>query len=257
MAGNTMGMARQSDPSQGIGPGIPVLVTRPRDQGEAFAAKLSARFGARVRPLVAPLMAPEYLMPDLPEGRFDAVIFTSAHGVEGARRLGVQLPRRAWCVGRSTAARAAAAGFDTRSSDGDVSDLIAALLAAPERGRFLYLRGVDTAGDLENALISKGISVLSLQVYLQKSIPLEGEPLVLLGRPGPVIVPLFSPRSAQLFARSVPADVSASLLVAAMSEAVAQAAATLPHLTLVTAARPEAKAMLDAVETLLAAAPLP
>ena len=257
MAGNTMGMARQSDPSQAASPGIPVLVTRPRDQGEGFARKLTARFGARVRPLVTPLMTPEYLAPTLPDGPFDAVIFTSAHGVEGARRLGVQLPRLAWCVGRSTAARAAAAGFETRSSDGDVSDLVAALLAVPERARFLYLRGVDTAGDLENTLISKGISALSLQVYLQKAIPLGEESLALLAQPGPVVVPLFSPRSATLFAKALPTETRADLLVAAMSEAVATAAASLPRLTVVTAARPDAEAMLDAVETLLAAAPLP
>lgn len=252
-----MGMARQSDPSHPARPGIPVLLTRPRDQAEGFALKLSARFGPRVQPLVAPLMAPEYLAPPMPEGPFDAVIFTSAHGVEGARRLGVPLPRLAWCVGRSTAAKAAAAGFEARSSDGDVSDLVAALLAAPEKGRFLYLRGVDTTGDLENLLISKGISVLSLQVYLQKSIPLEGECVPLLRQPGPIIVPLFSPRSAALFAEALPVDTHATLLLAAMSEAVAAAAAGIPHQTLVTAARPDARAMLDAVETLLAAAPLP
>lgn len=256
-AGNTMGMARQSDPSHRSAPGIPVLVTRPRDQGEEFARKLAARFGDRVRPIIAPLMAPEYLSPSLPEGPFDAVIFTSAHGVEGARRLGVPLPRKAWCVGRSTAAKAAAAGFDAQSSDGDVSDLISALLAAPERGRFLYLRGVDTVGDLDKTLKSKDISVLSLQVYLQKSIPLEGEARTLLYQPGPVIVPLFSPRSASLFAKSLPPDARASLLVAAMSEAVATAASNLPRLTLVTAARPDARAMLDAVETLLANTPSP
>jgi uroporphyrinogen-III synthase len=252
-----MGMARQSDPSHPSGPGIPVLVTRPRDQGETFAQKLTARFGARIRPLIAPLMAPEYLAPALPEGPFDAVIFTSAHGVEGARRLGVPLPRLAWCVGRSTAAKATAAGFETRSSDGDASDLVAALLAAPERGRFLYIRGVDTVGDVENALISQGISTLSLQVYLQRAIPLEEEARALLCQSDPVLVPLFSPRSAQLFADALPADTRASFLIAAMSEAVATAAARLPRQTLVTAARPDAEAMLDAVETLLAATPLP
>jgi uroporphyrinogen-III synthase len=252
-----MHMARQSDPSQAASPGIPVLVTRPRDQGESFARKLTDRFGARVRPLVTPLMAPEYLSPPLPEGPFDAVIFTSAHGVEGARRLGVPLPRLAWCVGRSTAAKAAAAGFETRSSDGDVSDLIAALLSAPERGRFLYLRGVDTVGELESALISKGISVVSLQVYLQTPIPLGEESRAVLAQPVPVVVPLFSPRSAALFAKALPSEARATLLVAAMSEAVATAAASRPRLTLVTAARPDAEAMLDAVETLLAAAPLP
>lgn len=251
-----MDMARQSDPSQAK-PGVPVLVTRPRDQGEGFARKLIARFGDRVRPLIAPLMAPEYLAPPVPEGPFDAVIFTSAHGVEGARRLGVPLPRLAWCVGRSTAAKAAEAGFETRSSDGDVNDLAAALLDAPERGRFLYLRGVDTAGELDKVLIANGIAALSLQVYLQKAIPLAGEAVTLLREARPVLVPLFSPRSARLFASALPPDTRAGLYLAAMSDVVAAAARDLPRLTLVTAARPDAEAMLDAVETLLAAIPSP
>lgn len=252
-----MGMARQSDPLQQAAPGIPVLVTRPRAQAESFARKLTARFGSRVRPVVAPLMAPEFLSPPMPNGPFAAVIFTSAQGVEGAVRLRANLPRLAYCVGRATAAAAAAAGFDAKSSDGDVSDLAATLVSGPEMGRFLYLRGVDTAGDLENKLISNNISVLSLQVYLQRSLPLEGESLLLLRHPGPVILPLFSPRSALIFRDARPADARADLRIVAMSEAVATAASGIPHSALIIAARPDADAMLDAVESLLAAAPLP
>ncbi|MES2913651.1 MAG: uroporphyrinogen-III synthase [Pseudomonadota bacterium] len=252
-----MGMARQSDPSRQASPGIPVLVTRPRAQAEIFAHKLTARFGSRVRPYVAPLMAPQFLSPPVPEGRFAAVIFTSAHGVEGAVRLGTQLPRLAYCVGRATAAAAAAAGFDARSSDGDVSDLAATLLSGPKAGRFLYLRGVDTVGELENRLISNDIPVLSLQVYLQKDLPLEGESFLLLRHPGLVILPLFSPRSARIFRDARPADTVADLAIAAMSKPVASAATGIPHRALVIAERPDAEAMLDAVESLLAAAPLP
>lgn len=249
-----MGMARQSDPS---GTAVPVLVTRPRAQGEDFARKLLARFGSRLRPIVAPLMATEFLSPPVPTGPFDAVIFTSASGVEGAARLGAELPRRAYCVGRATAAAATKAGFDALSSDGDVTDLAASLLAGPKTGRFLYLRGVDTAGELENTLISHGIHALSLQVYLQEPIPLTGESLDLLRQSGPVILPLFSPRSARIFHQAMPPDTRADLRIAVMSEAVARGAAPVPHSALVIAARPDAAAMLDAVETLLAAGPLP
>lgn len=252
-----MGMARQSDPSHQAAPGVPVLITRPRAQAESFARKLTARFGSRVRPSVSPLMSPQFLSPPMPEGPFAAVIFTSAQGVEGAIQLRAELPRLAYCVGRATAAAAAAAGFDALSSDGDVTDLVATLLSKPKNGRFLYLRGVDTAGELENHLISNNIPVVSLQVYLQKSLPLEGESLSLLSHPGPVILPLFSPRSALIFQSAMPAVPVAYLSVAAMSQAVATAASGIPHRALVIAARPDADAMLDAVESLLAAAPLP
>lgn len=256
-----MGMARQSDaspdPSGDPVSAVPVLVTRPRDQAESFTSRLVARFDSRVQPVIAPLMAPEYLSPTVPEGRFAAVVFTSAQGVAGAVRLGASLPRLAWCVGRSTAAAAAAAGFETRSADGDAKALIAAILKDPPDGRILYLHGVDTSGDVDNQLQNNEISTVSLQVYLQKAIPLEGEATQLLRRHGPVILPLFSPRSARLFRAAMPADTRADLRIAAMSAAVAEACLDIPRSRLVIAARPDAEAMLDAVESLLAAPPPP
>lgn len=256
-----MDMARQSDASPDLSGdpvfAVPVLVTRPRDQACAFASRLIARFASRVQPVIAPLMAPEYLSPPLPEGRFAAVVFTSAQGVAGAVRLKAELPRLAWCVGRSTAAAAAAAGFETRSADGDAKALIAAILKDPPDGRILYLHGVDTSGDVDKILLNKGISTVSLQVYLQKAIPLGGEATRLLRRRGPVILPLFSPRSARLFRDEMPADTRADLRIAAMSGAVAEACRDIPGAGLVIAARPDAEAMLDAVESLLAAPPLP
>lgn len=252
-----MGMARQSEAFPDPDPAVPVLVTRPRAQGESFARQLIQRFSNKVRPVIAPLMAPEYLSPPVPPGPFAAVVFTSAHGVEGALRLGLPLPPLAYCVGRSTAAAASAAGLDARSADGNAEDLVAAIERDPPNGRLLYIRGVDTSGDIGKALNSKEISTVSLQVYLQKAIPFEGESLLVLRQTSPLIVPLFSPRSADLFRQAMPADSTAQLRIAAISDAVAQAAARIPHTRLVTATRPDAGGVLDAVESLLAAPPLP
>ncbi|NHB75716.1 uroporphyrinogen-III synthase [Rhodobacter calidifons] len=256
-----MGMARQSDPSPAdpspADPTLPVLLTRPRAQAEAFAARLLSRLGDRIRPLVAPLMAPEFLSPALPDGPFAAVVFTSAHGVEGAVRLGVPLPKLAWCVGRSTAAAAAAAGFRPRSADGDAEALVKAILADPPKGRILYIHGVDTSGDVDKILNSEGIMTISLQVYLQKALPLSDESARVLQQGGPVILPLFSPRSARLFHAAMPSQLRSDLRIAAISPAVAAASRDIPHAALTIAARPDAEAMLDAVESLLAAPPLP
>lgn len=252
-----MGMARQSEPFPDPGQAVPVLLTRPRAQAEAFARQLTLRFGGRVRPIVAPLMAPEYLSPPIPPGPFSAVIFTSAHGVEGALRLGVSLPRLAYCVGRSTAAAATAAGLEARSADGDATDLVTLIRQAEQNGRLLYIRGVDTSGDIAKALNLLGIQTVSLQVYLQKAIPFEGESLDLLRQRTPVILPLFSPRSARIFRDAMPPDSAAGLRLAAISPAVAKAAADIPHSALVTARHPDADGMLEGVESLLAASPLP
>ncbi len=252
-----MDMARQSEPLPDADHAVPVLLTRPREQGESFARKLTRRLGSRVRPVIAPLMAPEYLSPPAPEGPFAAVIFTSAHGVEGAVRLGVELPRLAYCVGRSTAAAATRAGFEARSANGNAEDLVAAVRKQAPNGRLLYIRGVDTSGDVANTLINQGFQTVSLQVYLQKPIPFLRESTDLLCQTVPVVLPLFSPRSARLFRDALPSDARADLHIVAMSEAVAQAAADIPHSALMVARNPDAPGMLDAVESLLAALPSP
>lgn len=236
---------------------IPVLVTRPRAEGEAFAAALNDRFGARLRPLVAPLIAPRFLRPSIPAGDYAAAVFTSARAVEGARRLGVHLPRLAWCVGQKTAKVAAAAGFQAKSADGDAEALAKAIGNDPPNGRILYLRGVDTRGNLLELLESFGINTDVAIVYTQEAQSLAPEALALLRFPGPVLIPLFSPRSAALFRAALPPDTRADLHIAAMSSAVAEALGDLPRAALVTARHPDAGAMLDAVESLLADLPAP
>ena len=242
-------MAKQSEPQ------VPVLVTRPWAEGEAFAAALTARFGTRVRPVVAPLIAPRYLAPSIPARDYAAVVFTSVHAVEGARRLGLVLPSLAWCVGRKTAAVATAAGFQARSGEGDAEALTRAILGDPPNGRLLYLRGVDTHGNILKILQSSGVNTDVAIVYRQDSQPMPPEALSLLRSSDPVLVPLFSPRTASLFRAVLPPDAAAKLHIAAMSRAVAEALGDLPRAALTIAGRPDAPAMLDAVESLLAGLP--
>lgn len=247
-----MHMARQS-----TGTAVPVLLTRAKAQSHAFAEALGERFGDRLRPVVAPLMAPEYLHPALPKGPFAGVIFTSAHGVEAAVGLGVALPGLAWCVGGQTAIRARAAGFQPQVAGGDAAALVAAIMADPPQGRLLHLRGEDARGEVAERLISAGIETVSVVVYRQAPQPLTPEALALLQGDGPVIVPVFSPRSASLLCAALPDGLRADLSLVAMSEAVAQALDAVPRLALTVARRPDADAMLDAVARGLESLPAP
>lgn len=249
-AGNTLAMAKQSS-----GPALPVLLTRPKAQGEAFARDLAARFGTRVRPVLSPLMAPSFLTPDLPEGPFAAVIFTSATGVTTALPVRAGLPARAFCVGQKTAEAARAAGFQPTSADGDAEALLSLILANPPAGRLLHLRGLEARGDLAGRLSAAGIPTIGLVTYRQDPQALSPEALALLQAPGPVILPLFSPRSATMLIRVLPPDAKAMLYLAALSPTVAKAA-NFPSTRLITAARPDADAMLAAIaELIVAAAP--
>jgi uroporphyrinogen-III synthase len=248
-------MARQSNQGPASqDSAIPVLLTRPMAQSQNFAAALQARFGDRLRPILTPLMAPVFLTPVLPTGPFAGVIFTSATGVEAAKRL--DLPRRAWCVGAETAARARAAGFEALSADGDAEALVAAILANPPPGRLLHLRGEEVRGDVTELLNSAGLETFSAVVYRQDPHPLTAEARAVLAAAGPVIVPLFSPRTGTLFRQALPWDLRADLRLATMSQAVADAVAGLPG-TVIIARRPDADAMLDAVARLLEVRPAP
>jgi uroporphyrinogen-III synthase len=239
-------MGRQSFNDGATSAAVPVLVTRPEPEATTTAETLSAQFGDRVRPVVAPLMAVEYFAPPLPDGPFAGAIFTSAAGVMAAGRLGVALPRRAWCVGTKTAERAQAAGFDATSAGGDADALIDAVATARPDGRLLHLRGEVSRGSVAERLNSAGIETVSAVIYRQVPQPLSPEAKELLRQPGVVILPLFSPRSAELLTKALPGDVRASLRLVCMSDAVANAVTGVEG-TVTVAERPDLSAMLAAV----------
>lgn len=231
-------MARQSQPT--------ILLTRPLAQSERFADQIG---GA----VISPLMRPEFLSPPVPAGEFAAIILTSETGAEAAGRIsaaGAVLPKRAFCVGNRTAEAARALGFDAQSAMGAADDLLALINAAAPVGRLLLLRGQDSAGDLERRLISAGKEAVSVIVYHQIAQNLNDEAATLLHGSAPVILPIFSPRSAKLMAaelRRVAA--TAPICLAALSPAVAEAF-DFPTSLREIALRPDGAAMIRAVEAL-------
>lgn len=240
---------------QSLDPALPVLVTRPEAQGQAFARRLRERFGAGIRIILSPLMVPQPLSADLPRGDFAAVVFTSSTGVAASRPLHRGLPHRAYCVGRKTADAARSTGFQAISADGDAEALLSLILTDPPRGPLLHLRGEEARGNLAGRLSAAGVPTAELVVYRQDPRPLTPEALALLRGTGPVILPLFSPRSAVLMAKALPAGTQAAIHLVALSPAVARSA-TFPHVRQVTAARPDADAMLEAIaESIIAASP--
>ncbi|MBC2836006.1 uroporphyrinogen-III synthase [Paragemmobacter straminiformis] len=222
---------------------LSVLLTRPQAQGDRFAAQLADRFGNRIAVTTSPVIAPAYLVPEIPALAFSALVFTSETAVTSARFPG--LPRRAYCVGDRTAAAAAAAGFAAVSAKGDAAALIALIRGSGESGPLLHLRGADTRGDIAAILTAAGIPTRQAVTYDQRPQPLSPEAAALLNGETPVLLPLFSPRTAEILASLGP--FRAPLLVAALSPAVASAAARLHPARLATADAPDADALLTAV----------
>lgn len=228
-----------------------VLITRPEPQASRFAVQLSARFGAAARPVLAPLMRAVLLPFAPPPGPFAAVILTSETGAMAAAGLAAQIPR-AFCVGDRTAEAARAQGFAALAAGGDAAALAQLILSQPEDGPLLYLHGEDRAADL--AALLPGRRVTAQTVYRQEAQPLSTAALDLLNAGGRLIVPLFSPRSARLFAAQVPPEAPPPVVVtisdntrAALPERLAAGCVVADH--------PGAAAMLQAIEHTIADLP--
>lgn len=166
-----------------------VLVIRPQEAAERFAAQVAARVPG-LRTLIAPMLRIVPVAHDaaaLQAAR--GLVFTSENGV---RFAGPGRGRPAWCVGPRTAEAAAAAGYDAITGPGDAARLIP--LISDLGPGWLHAHGAHLAATLP---------VPGMVVYDQQALPLSAPAQALLQGTAPVILPLFSPRSARLAAQAV------------------------------------------------------
>jgi uroporphyrinogen-III synthase len=178
---------------------VTILITRPEPAATRFADQIGARVGQRVVALCAPLMRIEYggALPDI--GRDDVLIFTSRHGVAGFCRLTERRDFTCYAVGDATAEAADRAGMHAISAGGDAGALLVRIAADRVKGPFLHLRGEYVAADIAASLREQGHKARQAVVYEQVDTTLSDQALALLAGEAPVIVPLMSPRSAQVF----------------------------------------------------------
>ncbi|WP_108483755.1 uroporphyrinogen-III synthase [Oceaniglobus ichthyenteri] len=219
-----------------------LLLTRPQAQSLGFAE--TCRAAGWTGPIVtSPILeiVPRP-MPNRPAPG-TTLIFTSVNGVEQATAQHDLAGFHAFAVGDTTAKAAQEAGMTCVSANGDFRDLLA-LLARHDTGPLLHLRGTHSAGDLTSALAEMGREAVEWVVYDQVAQPLNGAARRLLAAPGPVVLPLFSPRSARLLSAAV-GETAAPLSLIAISQAAADA--WRGNGTMCVVADPTGKAMLAAI----------
>ncbi|AUJ65321.1 hypothetical protein B9057_13985 [Aestuarium zhoushanense] len=215
-----------------------LVLTRPQADSERFLAAVEAEFGP-VKAVISPVIEVVSLPVDLPS--YDEVILTSANGVAEAKRLGVKAGTRAWCVGQRTAIIASEAGLEPISADGNADDLVDLILSQPT-GTLCHIRGIHSRGQVSARLIAQGRLCKEAIAYDQRDIPPTEAALQALAGTDPIVLPLFSPRSALL----IPAVQQAPVHVIAMSSAVAAEVADLGADTVTIAENPNFDAMLAA-----------
>jgi uroporphyrinogen-III synthase len=227
-----------------------LLLTRPRLQSERFADRFRAE-QLRVPLVIAPLMEIVRLPVALPRGpRVGGVILTSENAA-ACLPLSIGNPV-AWCVGNRTAAAARARGLSVQVAHGDARALVTLLLRRNPRGTLVHFRGRHQAGDVSGDLRRAGIEVEDVVCYDQVPRPLGVEGRGVLSGCAPVLLPLFSGRSAELAGRSC--AIAAPLFLAAMSTSVAAAWHGPAPRAVKIAQRPDSESMLHALNRLLVAA---
>ena len=187
-----------------------MLILRP-EPGAGESAGRARALG--LDPVVAPLFTIRPLPWQPPEGRFDALLLTSANA---ARHAGALPALPCYAVGDATAAAARSAGLVevvTGPSDGAAA---LALAGADGRRRILHLCGQDHV-----ALAAPGIELVRRTVYAADPLPALPDAAE-AAIAGGAIVLLHSPRAARAFAAL--ATAREAVRIAAISPAAAAAA---------------------------------
>ncbi|WP_295048177.1 uroporphyrinogen-III synthase [uncultured Paracoccus sp.] len=207
-----------------------LLLTRPQADSQRFAAMLPDW-----RAVIAPILRIVPMPHDAARlAQAQGLVFTSAHAVASA---GPGRGRLALCVGGHTAQAARAAGFDVRTGNGFAEGLLPLIAAA----------GVPLVHP-HGRHLAKRLPVPGMVVYDQQAVLLTTEAQALLAGDGPVVLPLFSPRSARLVAEAAQ-GAQAPLWPVAISGA-AWAGWSGDAAGHVVAERPDAAAMVTAIRGL-------
>lgn len=227
---------------------VHLLLTRPAPQSRRFLEQLSRGVRAQVAVLISPLLEIAALVARLDTGPARGLIFSSGNGVAvaAAALTGRDLP--AFCVGPATTQAARAAGWPAICAGSDAAGLIDHLKALRPDTPLLHLRGRHARGDVDLKLTAVGLPCTARAIYDQTLQPLTAAACEALESGAPVLVPLFSPRTARHFAEICPPG--ACVYLAALSPAVADEIKQLDYKDLIVCDRPDAAAMAASVAIL-------
>lgn len=231
-----------------------LLLTRPRADSEPLAATLRA---AGHRCQVSPLLEVTVdRAAALPLEDVQALLITSANGIRALEERPVPRDLPVYAVGHASARAAQEAGFHhVHSADGTVEDLarLVSETGTPENGRLLHVAGSAVAGDLAGALGRNGYEVRRAVLYEARTADhLDADLLAALDSRQIDGALFFSPRTITTFVRLLTRAgreaTARSLVLFALSSAVAMAGAPLVWRQIVVARHPRQDDLLAAVE---------
>jgi len=195
-----------------------ILMTRPAPDGATTAAELRGTTGLSV--IEAPLLEIRPVGELPPMAGFTGLIFTSRNGVRAYVALGGPgLP--AICVGPATTELAQSHGFAAQDAGGDADALVQHIIAMGPQGALLHVRGQNARGDVAKRLGQAGQPCDEVVLYDQALLDLSDQAKSALSGTAPVIVPLYSPRTASQFSAQCPEGAQPHIVAISQAAALA------------------------------------
>jgi uroporphyrinogen-III synthase len=195
---------------------VALLLTRPSEAAARFLAVLPRDLVEQLAIVVSPLLKIRPLAPPEDLADYAGAVFSSAAGVVPPPVSG--LP--AYCVGERTAEAAAGAGWQSHVCGDNADALVAVLPQMNVAGPLLHMHGRHTRGRVAERLSAAGLRCDARVVYEQEQMEFTGEAQQLFADQAQVVAPVFSPRTARLFAEKC--SDARGIHFLAFSEAVAE-----------------------------------
>ena len=177
-----------------------VLVLRAREDAERTASRLRAM---GFTPLLSPVLEIVGTGAAIPRGPFDAVLATSAKGLEFCAEPGDLRTPPLHAVGARTAQIARELGWRPDLVAGDARGLSPLIHGRYERpARFLYLAGRDRQNELETGLRAAGHDVTVVETYEARAVTALAPAALEALAKGEIAAALhYSRRSAEIFVK--------------------------------------------------------
>ena len=223
-----------------------LLLTRPLGGNERFCLKIKhLLYSCEI--LDNPIQRIDFLPSLSKVNKNSVLIFTSANGLRAAKKHNL-INKKCFVVGANTKKIAVSFGYDALGFSKDQENLLKLIKSKKPTESMVHIRGKHTVGNLCDALKRNQFSCLDIIGYNQEPLKIKKQNLQKIHSGRPVILPIFSSRSAELLQSNL--DLT-GFNVIAISEAVAKIVTEVELGELVISKKPDLNSMQEATLAIL------
>tara|TARA_A200000159_G_scaffold134219_1_gene132716 strand:- start:202 stop:939 length:738 start_codon:yes stop_codon:yes gene_type:complete len=223
-----------------------LLLTRPLGGNERFCLKIKhLLYSCEI--LDNPIQKINFLPSLSKVNKNSVLIFTSANGLRAAKKHNL-INKKCFVVGANTKKIAVSFGYDVLGFSKDQENLLKLIKSKKPTESMVHIRGKHTVGNLCDALKRNQFSCLDIIGYNQEPLKIKKQNLQKIHSGRPVILPIFSSRSAELLQSNL--DLTGFNIIA-ISEAVAKIVTGVELGELVISKKPDLNSMQEATLAIL------